>query len=181
MNDHQTITAERGRRAEDLRNAAIAALDQQGIAAGMLLDLDDDTCVAAGPKAAILMLLNGAAPALQVIDAPRVEPGHTDSLPDRLFNLPCNWKGDPALHSAILMGHTMACEQAYNLVMADEHARAAVSAATKPTADLSKLKSYTILGTQVGLPRGAYEAVLLSDVQSLLATKPAAPAVPEVK
>jgi hypothetical protein len=73
MNDHQTITAERGRRAEDLRAAAIAALEQQGIAAGMLLDLDDDTCVAAGPKSAILMLLNGVAPALQVIDAPRVE------------------------------------------------------------------------------------------------------------
>lgn len=69
--DHQTITAERGRRAADLRAAAIAALEQDPLAAGVLLDLDDDTCVAAGPKAAILMLLNGAAPAVPVIDAPR--------------------------------------------------------------------------------------------------------------
>lgn len=69
--DHKIITAERGRRAEDLRAAAIAALEQQSIASGMLLDLDDDTCVAAGPKAAILMLLNGdITPAATSGDAP---------------------------------------------------------------------------------------------------------------
>lgn len=59
--DHQTITAERGRRAADLREAAIKVLERQSIAEGTLIDIDDDTCVAAGPKAAILMLLSGAA------------------------------------------------------------------------------------------------------------------------
>lgn len=45
------------------------------------------------------------------------EPGNSNSLADRVFNLPCNWKGDQELHGAILMGHTMACEQAYDLIM----------------------------------------------------------------
>lgn len=53
------------------------------------------------------------------------EPGYSDSLADRVFNLVCNWKGDPSLHSAILMGHTMACEQAYDLVMEHEQSEAA--------------------------------------------------------
>ncbi len=68
MHDHQKFTAERGRRAADLRAAAIAALEQQSIAAGMLLDLDSDTVVAAGPKAAILMLLSAD-------NAPAATPG----------------------------------------------------------------------------------------------------------
>jgi hypothetical protein len=52
------------------------------------------------------------------------EPGYSDSLADRVFNLPCRWKGDPSLHAAILMGHTMACEQAYDLVMEHEQSQA---------------------------------------------------------
>ncbi|MDN4061178.1 hypothetical protein QPK31_23440 [Massilia sp. YIM B02769] len=383
MNDHQQITAERGRRAADLRAAAVALLEQQAIAAGVMLDLDSDQVVAAGPKAAILYLLSNGAPAATSGDAPDLqqlkalavatsegpwsaaeeyadngaqsghrivdahgriiigedvapsadevayiaaanpavvlgliarierataaapasvaweycpecgsmetvppdenvenqyvcaacgqewhsdidytdvvrdhlgnraasgatasgdelakwhepswqkgysagyndavgdvrapststspaeraassaggpgdgapkfpEPGYSNSLADRVFNLPCNWKGDQALHSAILMGHTMACEQAYNLVMADEQARAAVSAATKeassegstkPTADLSKLTRYDIAFTEssaymADCAFGDYYRV--DDVQSLLATKPAA--VPE--
>lgn len=61
---------------------------------------------------------NTASPAAPAGQQKFAEPGYSDSLADCVFNLPCNWKGDPALHSAILMGHTMACEQAYNLVMA---------------------------------------------------------------
>lgn len=105
------------------------------------------------------------------------EPGYSNSLADRVFHLSCKWKGDPALHSAILMGHTMACEQAYNLVMADEQARAAVSAATKPTADLFQ---------SVAMLAGCLKQGIIDDqafidrLESLLATKPAAaPAVPE--
>ena len=63
MNDHQQITAERGRRAADLRAAAVALLEQQAIASGVMLDLDSDQVVAAGPKAAILCLLSNGAPA----------------------------------------------------------------------------------------------------------------------
>ena len=64
------------------------------------------------------------------------------------------------------------------------YARAAVSAATKPTADLSKLTRYCMKAVGMSVvdmkadPSGEY--VKLADVQSLLATKPAAaPAVPE--
>ena len=61
------------------------------------------------------------------------------------------------------------------------YARAAVSAATKPTADLGKLTRHgpdTTYGFMEQRDEGAY--VLLADVQSLLATKPAAAqAVPE--
>lgn len=49
-------------------------------------------------------------------------PGYSDRLADRIFNLPCNWKGDERLSSAVLMGHTMACEQAYILAKAHEKA-----------------------------------------------------------
>lgn len=52
------------------------------------------------------------------------------------------------------------------------YARAAVSAATKPTADLSKLDVYEFSAFEDG-KRQQY--LLLADVQSLLATKPAAP------
>jgi len=73
MTDHQQITAERGRRAADLRAAAVALLEQQSIAAGVMLDLDDDTCVAAGPKSAILHLLSKGAPAATSGDAPDLQ------------------------------------------------------------------------------------------------------------
>lgn len=56
------------------------------------------------------------------------EPGYSDSLADRVFNLPCRWKGDRARESAVMMGHTMACEQAYDLVMAHEQPSAAGAA-----------------------------------------------------
>jgi len=65
----------------------------------------------------------------------------------------------------------------------DTYTRAAVSAATKPTADLSGLKRFGMHMTGDGnffgaMPDGPY--VELADVQSLLATKPAAaPAVPK--
>jgi len=74
--DHQTITTERGRRAEDLRAAATALLEHQSIAAGVVLDLDDDTCVAAGPKSAILMLLGAdAAPvSAPIASTPELQP-----------------------------------------------------------------------------------------------------------
>lgn len=73
----------------------------------------------------------------------------------------------------------LAGDFAWQLAKALE-AMEARDAATKPTADLSKLTSYTIAGSQIGLPRGPVEVVKLADVQSLLATKPAAaPAVPE--
>jgi len=56
-------------------------------------------------------------------------------------------------------------------------ARAAVSAATKPTADLNKLTVYEFSAFEDG---NRQQYALLADVQSLLATKPAAaPAVPE--
>lgn len=38
-------------------------------------------------------------------------------LADAIMDAPCNWKGDPDLHDAILMGHTMACEQGAVLAM----------------------------------------------------------------
>lgn len=69
MNDHQQITAERGRRAADLRAAAVALLEQQAIASGVMLDLDSDQVVAAGPKAAILCLLSNGAPAASTTGA----------------------------------------------------------------------------------------------------------------
>ena len=78
MNDHQQITAERGRRAADLRAAAVALLEQQSIAAGVMLDLDSDQVVAAGPKAAILYLLSNGAPAATSGDAPANECQHNE-------------------------------------------------------------------------------------------------------
>ena len=110
MNDHQQITAERGRRAADLRAAAVALLEQQTIAAGVMLDLDSDQVVAAGPKSAILYLLSNGAPAT----------ASGDELPPLPF-------ADP--ERAIANNYTMTVKQA------QDYARAAVSAATKPTAD----------------------------------------------
>jgi len=73
MTDHQIISAERGRRAADLRAAAVALLEQQAIAAGVMLDLDSDQVVAAGPKSAILYLLSNGAPAATSGDAPDLQ------------------------------------------------------------------------------------------------------------
>lgn len=68
-------------------------------------------------------------------------------------------------------------ESAYTDVQMRDYARAAVSAATNPTADLRKLTVYEFSAFEDG---SRQQYALLTDVQSLLATKPAAAqAVPE--
>lgn len=58
-------------------------------------------------------------PAVPPLVASKIpEPGYSDSLADRIFNLPCKWRGDERLSEAVQIGHTMACEQAYELVYA---------------------------------------------------------------
>lgn len=76
-------------------------------------------------------------------------------------------------------------ELAYTEDQMRAYARAAASAATKPTADLGSLQRYDGSASGIGeandiVPCDDGSYVLFSDVQSLLATKPAAaPAVPE--
>jgi hypothetical protein len=85
---------------------------------------------------------------------PGVEPGYSDSLADRVFNLPCDYSGPQNV--AYHLGHTKACEQAFDLVTAHFAQSIPAGSALGSAPQRSPEDRLTTLTRSDGTPSGVF-------------------------